>query len=109
MTFKVGSPEIIDVENKLRPVAKFLLENPQIGLVRIEGHNDNQGNESQQLFLSEQRAKTVLNWLVKAGIEQKRLRTIGLGKIRPIEINSTSEGRAANNRVEFHIEKEREK
>ena len=67
----------------------------------VEGHTDSDGsNESNQL-LSEQRAKAVVEAIVKAGIDKSRLSFIGYGEEKPIADNSTEEGKAKNRRVEL--------
>lgn len=87
----------------LKEVAKVLKENPQIKLVRIEGHTDNRGKKSYNLKLSQRRAASVRKYLIGKGIEPKRLEAVGYGMARPIADNEDEEGRAKNRRVEFTI------
>lgn len=54
--------------------------------------------------LSQQRAEAVQRALVERGIAADRLEARGFGPTRPVENNNTEEGRAANRRVEFHID-----
>jgi outer membrane protein OmpA-like peptidoglycan-associated protein len=86
----------------LDSVAQVLRDYPSIK-VRIEGHTDNQGSDSLNKKLSDQRAKSVEKYLVDKGIATSRMTTEGVGEERPIDTNRTTEGRAANRRVEFHI------
>ncbi len=94
----------------LKPEAKaelinllsFLINNPTISII-IEGYTDNVGNDLSNLILSEHRAKTVYNYLIRTGIKPERLKYIGFGKNKPIEINTTEKGRASNRRTEFVI------
>ena len=67
----------------------------------IEGHTDNQGNKAINQPLSEKRAAAVKAWLTGKGVEEARLKTKGFGDGKPIDSNSTPEGRANNRRVEF--------
>jgi outer membrane protein OmpA-like peptidoglycan-associated protein len=67
----------------------------------IEGHTDSDGSDVSNLELSEQRARTVLNKLVAMGIDKERLSSKGLGESKPIDTNSSPEGKANNRRVEF--------
>jgi outer membrane protein OmpA-like peptidoglycan-associated protein len=78
-----------------------LLENyPELSL-SIEGHTDNQGDNASNLSLSENRAKTVMNAIVAAGIDGTRLSSKGFGEEKPIADNADEAGRAKNRRVEL--------
>jgi outer membrane protein OmpA-like peptidoglycan-associated protein len=90
-------PESIPI---IEHVAKILHEN-QDWQITIEGHTDNQGNTTDNKKLSENRAKSVLEELVKCGIDRKRLSSLGHGQSKPKCDNSTSEGRQCNRRVSF--------
>lgn len=86
----------------LNEVADVLLSNPEIH-VRIEGHTDSVGKADYNQRLSEERAASVMSYLVGRGVEPSRMVSQGFGLSRPIEDNSTETGRAANRRVEIHI------
>ncbi len=103
--FKTGSAEILGKESDevLQAVKKVLVEHPEIK-VRVEGHTDNRGAAAMNRKLSEARAASVVAWLTKNGIAKDRLKSAGFGPDKPIEENSTEEGRQQNRRVEFHIE-----
>lgn len=79
-----------------------LKENTSIK-VEIQGYTDNLGNSNDNLILSENRAKAVVNYLVDHGIGKSRLKYVGLGKENPIADNTTPEGRQKNRRVEFMV------
>lgn len=87
---------------ELNEVVKFLQNNPQVSL-EIGGHTDNVGKESDNKMLSENRAKSVMNFIVKAGIDETRLRAVGYGSSKQIESNKEAEGRAKNRRTEITI------
>ena len=53
--------------------------------------------------ISERRAASVVRWLMGHGIDAKRLASAGFGMEKPLDENSTDEGRQRNRRVEFHI------
>ncbi len=91
-------------QNELNRLKNLLNENPNIR-IQINGHTDNIGSESDNLTLSENRAKAVFNYLVKTGISQTRLSTRGYGETQAIDTNDTPEGRANNRRTEFVIVK----
>jgi outer membrane protein OmpA-like peptidoglycan-associated protein len=86
----------------LNSIASVLKSRPAVK-VRIEGHTDSVGSAQVNRSLSERRANSVTNYLIKQGIEPDRLEAVGYGPDRPIAANQTLEGRAANRRVEFVI------
>lgn len=93
-----------DSAELLRAVADVLRQHPEITLVRIEGHTDNEGDRARNLRLSRQRAEAVKAWLVgREKIDARRLETSGLGDERPVAPNETEAGRARNRRVVFVI------
>lgn len=69
--------------------------------ISIEGHTDSEGNNDSNLKLSEARAKSVVDAIVKGGIDNSRLSSIGFGEDNPIADNNTEEGKAKNRRVEL--------
>jgi OmpA-OmpF porin, OOP family len=82
----------------LDEVAAILKGNPGWQLV-IEGHTDNTGTVADNQLLSENRARTVMNYLVTAGVDATRLKATGYGSQQPIDTNKTAAGRAKNRRV----------
>ncbi len=85
----------------LNEVGKLLTDNASLKL-SIEGHTDNVGNKDANQKLSEQRAASVKEYLVKnAKIAPDRLSTKGFGDTKPVADNSTEPGRAKNRRVEL--------
>jgi OmpA-OmpF porin, OOP family len=87
----------------LEELARVLKANPSITKLRIEGHTDDSGTAKSNQKLSKDRAGAVVKWLVKNGIDKKRLESTGLGASRPLAKDSTEEGRALNRRTEFHV------
>ena len=87
----------------LNAVADALKAEPEIKTIMIEGHTDNKGNASRNMELSDRRARSVMNYLINKGISHDRLDAQGYGDSKPVADNTTSKGRAANRRVEFHI------
>ncbi|MCC7540347.1 MAG: OmpA family protein [Deltaproteobacteria bacterium] len=84
----------------LDTVAQVMRDYPTI-TVEIQGHTDSRGNDDYNLRLSDQRAASVRDYLMRAGIDASRMTSRGYGETRPIESNSTNEGRARNRRVQF--------
>ena len=89
-------------ETALHDLYEFMAENPNLR-IRIVGHTDNVGSDMANMKLSQGRADAVKEALVKRGIAQERIETIGMGKRQPIATNDTEEGRAQNRRVEFVV------
>lgn len=71
--------------------------------VLVEGHTDSAGPEDYNMNLSEQRAKSVTNYLINQGIDGYRFTTKWYGEDQPKGDNSTNEGKATNRRVELAI------
>lgn len=71
--------------------------------IEIIGHTDDQGSETYNQQLSENRAKAVVEYLVKHGIQEQRLSFKGMGKTQPLVPNDSEDNRALNRRVEFKI------
>jgi OOP family OmpA-OmpF porin len=84
----------------LDEVAAILANNPDLK-VEIEGHTDNRGPLEFNQKLSENRAKAIMEYFIKEGINPNRLSAKGFGPEQPVDTNDTSEGRAKNRRVEL--------
>jgi len=90
----------------LDQVAATILSNPQLRLIRIEGHTDDQGDDVYNMKLSDRRAQSVMRALIERGVADMRLKAVGFGETRPIASNKKPKGRALNRRVEFMIEEQ---
>ena len=102
VTFKAGSAELTDEgKEALRPVKEFLTQREYITTLRVEGHTDNSGIESDNQKLTEGRALAVCKWLVENGIDCKRLIAVGFGANKPVAANDTPINRARNRRIDF--------
>jgi OOP family OmpA-OmpF porin len=100
--FRTGTAEIDPVSDVvLEVVLDYLQAKPEVTLLRIEGHTDNDGGAAPNQALSERRAIAVANWLVDAGIDCRRLIAVGFGETKPLVPNNSSENKALNRRVEF--------
>ncbi|MCE2676338.1 MAG: OmpA family protein [Sediminibacterium sp.] len=80
----------------------FMQENPNASLF-ISGHTDNTGTLKINQKLSLQRAMVVSNYLIKKGIDKKRISQKGFADTRPIADNKTLKGRALNRRVDIEL------
>lgn len=87
---------------ELDQLVRVLKDNKEIK-IEIAGHTDATGTVLANQKLSEERAKSVLNYLVEQGIEAFRLSSKGYGSSIALADNSTEEGRKVNRRVEVLI------
>ncbi len=103
ITFTTGSPNInagfYDVLNAVAIVLKEYKKTT----VDVIGHTDNVGSENFNQRLSENRARSVAEYLSSQGILPARLLISGMGEAQPIASNATPEGRAQNRRVNIQI------
>ena len=72
--------------------------------VYVSGHTDSDGPADANMALSVARAEAVVNTLIDAGVDFRRLYAIGYGETMPIASNDTREGKAQNRRIIFEIE-----
>ncbi len=86
----------------INEIVEMMIEHPELKF-SVEGHTDSDGDESYNQKLSEERAAAVKNLLIQSGIDASRLDSKGYGESKPVNENSTSEGKANNRRVEFII------
>ncbi|MBP9793426.1 MAG: OmpA family protein [Flavobacterium sp.] len=87
----------------LEDLGKVLSENPDIK-ISIAGHTDSDGNDTENLKLSEKRAQSIANYfLTNFDIQKSRMITLGKGELEPIADNKLEEGKKQNRRVEFNI------
>jgi OOP family OmpA-OmpF porin len=71
--------------------------------VKITGHTDNVGAKKYNMKLSQRRAEAVRDYLVKLGVNSKKMKVSGMGETKPIASNKTKEGRTKNRRVEIEV------
>jgi OOP family OmpA-OmpF porin len=101
--FTQNSTEIPLYANDVLSAAVVLLKSNPETRGRIEGHSDSIGDPSYNILVSENRAASVKNYLVRQGVEASRLTISGFGSGKPIEGNETPEGRSKNRRVVVRI------
>lgn len=92
--------------NAKNDLAKFatVLKNNTDCQVDIQGYTDSTGNDGINLPLSENRAKSVYNYLTSCGVKANQFKNItGYGSSNPVADNSTEAGRQANRRVEVYL------
>ena len=81
-----------------------ILQNNKMYRLLIEGHTDHVGTFSYNKHLSEQRAQSVSDYLVKKRIDLSRLISKGYGYSKPIGNNLTDLGKGKNRRVHFILQ-----
>ncbi len=91
----------------LHDIAEVIKKNPQVTKISIEGHASAEGEAKHNKKLSDERAKSVMSYLVKKeAVEADRLTATGWGIEKPIASNDSEEGREKNRRVEFLVTKQ---
>ena len=93
-----------DIKPKSYPVLDAVVtvlgDNPTLKL-EVQGHTDNVGSQASNQKLSENRAASVMEYLVAKGIQRERLSSAGYGFSKPMASNDTAQGRAKNRRVQL--------
>lgn len=112
-SLKVNVPSTVSFDTdsytlkpELRPVldavAQSLNQNPELR-AHVVGHTDSTGQAAYNQTLSENRARSVTNYLARQGVAATRLTSEGRGLNDPIADNATAQGRAENRRVELYL------
>jgi outer membrane protein OmpA-like peptidoglycan-associated protein len=98
VNFAFDSAELPDSAHEMIDlIAQLMRESPQVKL-RVEGHTDASGSSSYNVVLSERRALSVGQYLVKQGVNPSRLMLVGKGMAEPLTRNKYD---PANRRVQF--------
>lgn len=101
--FESGSATLLESSNyEIDKLYQLLSKNENLK-IEIIGHTDNVGSDSDNMRLSDSRAKAVYDVLIDKGIDASRLSHKGMGETKPIADNSTPEGQRTNRRTEFII------
>jgi outer membrane protein OmpA-like peptidoglycan-associated protein len=87
----------------LDAVVAIMRASPDISNLDVQGHTDDRGSAERNTVLSGERAAAVVQYLTQHGVEAGRLSSHGFGPQRPLVQGSSRRARAANRRVEFHI------
>lgn len=105
VTFKSGKATLeSNAKTVLKGVAKKLTTEDRykdLNIV-IQGHTDNVGKSAKNQKLSLDRAKAVMNLLIKSGVKKNRIKAVGCGDTAPVADNKTADGREENRRIEMH-------
>ena len=87
---------------ELNRVVKLLTENPSVE-IEMSAHTDSKGSDEYNFKLSDNRARSVMEYIISKGIDPGRITSHGYGETVPVATNDTDEGRQLNRRVEFKI------
>jgi outer membrane protein OmpA-like peptidoglycan-associated protein/tetratricopeptide (TPR) repeat protein len=101
--FATGSAELLATsDHEIALIHSMMTENPNIS-IKLTGHTDDVGMESDNLLLSQKRAKAVADAIIAKGIAPNRISSEGKGESMPVADNQTEDGRKKNRRTEMTI------
>lgn len=87
---------------ELDRVVKLLKDNPSME-IELSAHTDSFGSDDYNLKLSDNRARSCMEYILSKGIASNRVTSQGYGETKPVAPNDTPENRQLNRRVEFKI------
>jgi outer membrane protein OmpA-like peptidoglycan-associated protein len=87
----------------LQRLTKLVAEHPEYTHISVEGHADERGPEDFNKKLSEDRARSVMEFMIKQGISKDRLSSQGFGASRPLVDKKNEYAWLLNRRVEFTV------
>ncbi|MDP2175225.1 MAG: OmpA family protein [Bacteroidota bacterium] len=96
--FDIKAESMLELDKLVNLLKKFPFMKIEIG-----GHTDNSGDKTKNKTLSQNRAKSVKDYLISKGVEPTRLSAIGYGDSKPIASNDDPKGRAINRRTVFKV------
>ncbi len=101
--FDTGSANLKPgAREKLAKISGILLAHPGLN-IEVEGHTDSVGAADYNQRLSEARANSVHDYLIRQGVPPTTVATTGFGKSQPVASNATAAGRQQNRRVELVV------
>ena len=103
VNFATNSAEIDPASAVVLDVAADQLRERRGVSVVVEGHTDSTGSDANNQALSQRRADSVRQYLVRKGVPAERLGARGFGESNPVASNDTADGRAMNRRVELEV------
>lgn len=99
--FAFNSFEIPDSSYQILQNIYQILEHKDDLMIEVIGHTDDKGSKDYNIKLSKKRSNAVIQQLIQLGVTSTRIECLFLGESQPVGLNSTTEGRARNRRVEF--------
>jgi len=101
--FNQGQYQIQPNSNEELNELLLLLERYPDMIIRLEGHTDRLGGRQANMILSQNRVDEIKKYLIRKGVDQKRIKTQAFGGNRPISTENSEESRKLNRRVEVRI------
>lgn len=101
--FEQGTAELLDSSmEELSALIRLMNENATME-IELSGHTDIEGSPVENMKLSQERVKTMKNYLVKQGLAASRIRTRAFGSQKPITRNRDEQSKQLNRRVELKV------
>jgi outer membrane protein OmpA-like peptidoglycan-associated protein len=103
LIFQVGRSKIsAESYSELEEVVKMMNENSEM-VIQLEGHTDPQGDEKENVKLSQARVDAVKQYIQSKGIQKSRIKTKAFGGTQPLSRENTPDAHRMNRRVELRI------
>ncbi len=99
--FKTNFAELLPISRPVLDTVAMAIKETPGSRWEVQGHTDNVGSPAQNKYLSDERAKTVVQYLISKGVDPGILMAVGFGEERPVFSNATDYGRAQNRRVQL--------
>ncbi len=101
--FRTGSAELDSRSDPLLDSVADIANRCPTVRIEIAGYTDSVGSAESNLRLSDDRARSVADFLIRHGVVPSRITARGYGETHPIAPNDSEFGRARNRRIEFHV------
>jgi peptidoglycan-associated lipoprotein len=88
---------------RLKDIAGWLAQRKDVK-VTVEGHCDERGTQEYNLMLGQKRAEVVKDYLLKAGVDEGRIKTVSFGKEAPVDPGHTEDAWAKNRRAHLNVD-----
>lgn len=103
VNFETGSNKLVASSKfQLDALVAVLAKHPTM-TIEVEGHTDNKGDANANLTLSQKRSDAVRNYLVSKKVAASKMKSMGYGSAKPLDVADTDEARSKNRRTEFKI------
>ncbi|MDP6695928.1 MAG: OmpA family protein [Gammaproteobacteria bacterium] len=104
LRFTSGSAKFSEGNDTLLSKLRQAIQIWPESILVIEGHTDSRGSERLNQRLSQNRAETIMNYVISTmHVPANRISAVGYGENRPIASNENEAGRAKNRRIDLLI------